>query len=80
MSRRLKARDRKTLQWFKPWAALGYTATKGGSGHWKITDPDGVFVASISATPTNSRSAEYASGRLLRRHEERRQAAREDTP
>lgn len=82
MSPRLTGKQRHALRWFiEQWEPLGYRAEMGSSGHWRITDPDGVYVATASSSPKNSRSAEYENGRLLRRHEEQRQrAAREDTP
>lgn len=81
MSNRLSARKRRVLRWFiEQWEPLGYVATRGASGHYRVTDPDGAYVATISSSPTNSRSAEFATGRLLRKHEEqRRRASREDT-
>lgn len=76
MSGRLSARERRSLRWFREqWEPLGYAATKGSSGHYRVTDPEGRYVASISSSPTNSRSAEHQTGRMLRRHEEQRQKA-----
>lgn len=72
----MRARQRRRLRWFiERWEPLGYTATYGSSGHWKVRDPDGRYVATISGSPLNARSPEYEVERLLRRHERSRAGA-----
>lgn len=38
------------LRWFDEFKRLGYRIERARSGHWKVLDPAGSFVTSISAT------------------------------
>ncbi len=67
----MKAKQRRRLRWFiERWQPLGYTATYGSSGHWKVRSPEGVYVATISGSPSNGKAPEHEVERLLRRHHE----------
>lgn len=64
----MRAKERRRLRWLQPWLDLGYTVTYGRSGHYKVLDPEGRYVATVSASPRNPRSPEYEAERVLRRY------------
>lgn len=68
----MKAAQRRRLRWFKRWERLGYTATYQSSGHYRVLDADGVYVATISGSPSNPKAPEFEVDRILRRHEQDR--------
>lgn len=69
----VKAKQRRRLRWFiDRWQPLGYTATYGASGHWKVRDLDGAYVATLSGSPRNEKAPEHEVERLLARHEKSR--------
>ncbi len=72
MSRReVKAKQRRHLRWFREqWEPLGYTATYGASGHWKVRSPEGRYIATISSSPSDDKAPEREVTRILRRHHE----------
>lgn len=67
------ARPWRRLRWFRDrWEPLGYTAEHAATGHYKVRDPDGRYVTSISSTPYNERARKFEAERILQRHEEQR--------
>jgi hypothetical protein len=69
----MRARRRRALRWFhERWEPLGYTAEYATNGHYKVRDPEGRYVATISATPRNPKSPEFEGERVLRRYHESR--------
>jgi hypothetical protein len=61
----------KRLRWFNEYERLGYSIERARSGHFKVRDPNGVFVASVSVSPSD-RNAHKAAQADLRRHERHR--------
>jgi hypothetical protein len=63
------AHQRKRLaRFYREFEPAGYTLRIGGSGHFKIFSPDGRYVTTVSATPSDPRGARNAVA-LLRRHD-----------
>ena len=58
----------KHLRWLRPWLARGYTLPLRRSGHYHLRDPDGGYVATFSASPSDWRAQRQART-LLRRLE-----------
>ena len=72
----MTAKQRRALWWFREWEAKGYSATYGTSGHYRVTDPDGLYVATISSSPSSPKASEYETGRISRRHGQNRDERR----
>jgi hypothetical protein len=69
-----KTARRKSLQWFdRDYRPRGYTIRVGGSGHLKIIAPDGYYVATVSATPSDPRGIRNAQAQLRRYEASRRE-------
>jgi hypothetical protein len=63
---------RRNLKWFEPWQAKGYRLVHSSrGGHHKVMYGN-AYVATISASPSNSRAPEHETSRILRRHEQTR--------
>lgn len=72
----MNGKQRRRLRWFiERWEPRGYTAEYGTSGHYKVRDPEGRYVATISGSPNNDKAPEYEVERILRRHEQSRRDA-----
>lgn len=46
--------------------AQGYEVKMGGSGHWKVYDPDGRLITTLPATPSDGRGIRNAIAVLRR--------------
>ncbi|GAB3434754.1 hypothetical protein GCM10027517_03160 [Phycicoccus ginsengisoli] len=71
----MNARHRRNLRWFRErWEPLGYTAVYSRrNSHYKVYDPDGHLVTSLSSTPKNAKSPEREGESDLRRHHKQMQ-------
>lgn len=68
------ARKVKNLTWFnEQYKEIGYSIELSNGGHWKVTDPDGRFVTTVSKTPSDHRSMKNSEA-AVRRHERNRAA------
>jgi hypothetical protein len=66
----------KRLRWFDPYRRLGWTIEQARrSGHLKIRDADGAYIATVSNSPGDTNWHKQVQ-RELRRHAERRQTSR----
>lgn len=65
---------RQDLSWFAEFERLGYQLGKrGGGGHVPVFDPAGKLAATLSGSPSDSRTWLNERG-YLRRHQQRREA------
>lgn len=73
----MNGKHRRNLRWFcDRWEPLGYTAVYARrSGHYKVYDPAGRLVTSLSSTPRNAKAPEREGESILRRHHQRRAGA-----
>jgi hypothetical protein len=64
-------RQRRQFDWLRPYLDLGFTAEFCKSGHWKIRDPEGNYVMSMSNSPSCRHGMNNAERMLRRRLRER---------
>lgn len=59
----------KNLRWFrKAWGSLGYTIQLRKSGHYQVRSPQGRYVTTISATPSDPSAGRNAKAAIRRFH------------